>query len=131
MNNLPTNLKYSETHEWARVDEEGIVTIGITDHAQGLLGDVVFLELPEVDAEVNAGDEVGVIESVKAASDLYSPVSGTVIAVNDGLEGDPALVNSDPYGEGWLFRVQMVEEEELDQLMDAKKYAVQVASEGH
>lgn len=130
MSKLPTDLKYSETHEWARVDDD-VVTVGITDHAQGLLGDVVFLELPEVDSEVNAGDEIGVIESVKAASDLYSPVSGTVVAVNDALEGNPALVNSDPYGEGWLFRIQLVAEEELKELLDAKGYAEQVASEGH
>lgn len=131
MSNIPSDLKYSSTHEWARLEEDGSVTIGITDHAQELLGDLVFLELPSVDSELNANDEVGVVESVKAASDIYTPVSGTVIAVNDVLERNPEIVNSDPYGEGWLFRVQPAEEEELDELLDSEGYAALVVSEGH
>lgn len=131
MSNLPTDLKYSATHEWVKVDDDGVATIGITDHAQGLLGDVVFLELPEIDSEINADDEVGVIESVKAASDLYTPMSGTVIAINEALETNPSLVNTDPYGKGWLFRIQVVAEEELDELMDAAEYTEQVVSESH
>lgn len=131
MSNLPADLKYSATHEWVKVDDDGVATIGITDHAQGLLGDVVFLELPEIDSEINADDEVGVIESVKAASDLYTPMSGTVIAINEALETNPSLVNTDPYGKGWLFRIQVVAEEELDELMDAGEYTEQVVSESH
>jgi glycine cleavage system H protein len=131
MSNIPKELKYSNTHEWARTEEDGTITIGITDHAQELLGDVVFLEFPEVDSEVNAGDEAGVVESVKAASDIYAPISGTVIAVNDALEQSPGLINSDPYGEGWLFRIEPAEKQELNKLLTADAYSAQVVAEGH
>lgn len=131
MSKIPANLKYSDSHEWARLEDDGSVTVGITDHAQALLGDIVFLELPEIDSEVNAGEEVGVVESVKAASDIYTPVSGTVIALNDSIGKAPGLVNTDPYGEGWLYRVQIDDEDELEELLNADDYAAQVAAEGH
>lgn len=131
MSQIPNELKYSTSHEWAKVDSDGVITVGITDHAQGLLGDIVFVELPELDTEVSSGEEAGVVESVKAASDIYSPVSGTIIEVNDALETTPDLINSDPYGKGWLFRVQPTDESEMKELMDADAYTKQVASEGH
>lgn len=131
MSNIPKELKYSTSHEWARLEEDGTITIGITDHAQELLGDVVFLEFPEIDSEVDAGEEAGVVESVKAASDIYSPISGTVIAINEDLEKAPAAVNSDPYGEGWLFRIDPVEKKELEKLLTADAYAAHVLAEGH
>jgi len=118
---VPDDLSYASSHEWARL-EDGIVTVGITDFAQQALGDVVFVELPELDVQVNAGVEAGVVESVKAASDIYSPVSGTVVAVNDALEDAPESVNQDPYGDGWFFRVEPDDAEELDELLDADGY---------
>src|SRR5690606_14022836 len=111
------------THEWARVEEDGSVTIGISDHAQEALGDIVFIELPEEGATVNARDEISVIESVKAASDIYAPVSGEIIAVNEDLADSPEVVNSDPYGEGWLCRILPSNIAELDDLLDAESYA--------
>lgn len=131
MSNVPSNLKYTSSHEWARVEEDGSITIGITDHAQSMLGDIVFLELPEVDSEIDAGQEIGVVESVKAASDIYSPVSGTVTVINEALDSAPNLVNNDPYGAGWLFRVQPVDNEELEKLMGSAEYNAQIVSEGH
>jgi len=131
MRNIPSELKYTSSHEWARLEEDGTVTVGITDHAQGLLGDVVFIELPEVDAEIEADAEAGVVESVKAASDIYIPLSGTIIAINEALADKPELINSDPYGAGWMFKVQPLDEEDLNELMDADEYAEQVASEEH
>ena len=106
MSELPGDLLYTEEHEWLRQEEDGSVTIGITDHAQAALGDLVYVELPEVGAELEAGDEMAVVESVKAASDVYAPVSGTVIAVNGELADDPEKINSDPYGDGWMVRMQ-------------------------
>ena len=123
MSECPTELVYAETHEWARLDEDGNVLVGISDYAQDQLGDVVYVELPELDRSVGAAEEAGVVESVKAASDLYSPVTGTVVAVNDALEDAPELVNQDPYGDGWLFAVEPADESELDDLMDAEGYA--------
>lgn len=133
MSKIPSELKYTESHEWARLEEEsnGIVTVGITDHAQGLLGDVVYIELPEIDSEIQIDDEIGVIESVKAASDIFSPVSGTVVEINEALSLSPQLVNSDPYGAGWLFRVEIDDEDELKELLDSKAYEKQVAAEEH
>lgn len=122
MSNIPTDLKYAVTHEWARIDDEGVVTVGISDHAQVSLGDVVFIELPEIGAELNAGDEAAVVESVKAASDVYAPVSGEVVAINANLEERPELVNSDPYGEGWFYRIQATDPAELNSLLDARAY---------
>jgi len=123
MSNIPSELKYVTSHEWVRVEGDNIVTIGITEHAQELLGDMVFVELPEVDDAISTGDDVAVAESVKAASDIYAPVSGTVIEVNEELEDSPELVNSDAFGEGWLFKVKLDDAGELDNLLDAEGYA--------
>ena len=106
MNELPGDLKYTNEHEWLRQEEDGTVTIGITDHAQGALGDLVYVELPEVDQEVEAGGEMAVVESVKAASDVYAPISGQVVAVNEALADDPELINADAYGDGWIVRMK-------------------------
>lgn len=122
MSNIPAELKYSNSHEWVRKEDDGTYTIGITEHAQELLGDMVFVELPEVGDEVAAGDEVAVAESVKAASDVYAPLSGKVVAINEDLEDAPELVNSDAFGDGWLFRLALSDEAELDELMDAENY---------
>jgi len=128
MSHTPADLKYAGTHEWARL-EDGIVTVGITDHAQDALGDVVFVELPTVGAELSAGEEAGVVESVKAASDIYAPVSGQVIEVNTLLENAPETVNGEPYGDGWFFRLRASAVEELDDLMDADAYRAQCEDE--
>jgi len=122
MSQAPGELKYAKSHEWARLEEDGTVTVGISDHAQDALGDVVFVELPEEGAELAAGDEAGVVESVKAASDIYAPVGGTVIAVNGELEETPETVNSDPYNDGWFFRLKPTDSGELAQLLDAEGY---------
>ena len=106
MSELPGDLKYTNEHEWLRQEEDGTVTIGITDHAQGALGDLVYIELPEVDQEVEAGGEMAVVESVKAASDVYAPISGQVVAVNEALADDPELINADAYGDGWIVRMK-------------------------
>ncbi|MBU3823271.1 MAG: glycine cleavage system protein GcvH [Candidatus Oceanisphaera merdipullorum] len=122
MNNIPSELKYAPTHEWVRVEENGEAVIGITEHAQDLLGDMVFVELPEVGRYLDASEECAVVESVKAASDIYAPVSGEVIAINEELEDSPELVNSDPYGDGWLFRVKLNDESDLTELLSAAGY---------
>ena len=114
-------LRYSEEHEWAAVDEN-IATIGITDYAQEQLGDIVYIELPETGTQVTKGDKFGVVESVKAVSDLYSPVTGTVVTVNTGLPNTPETINEEPYGDGWMVRVEMSDPEELDDLMTAAEY---------
>ncbi len=124
MSNLPQELKYSKSHEWVLVEDDGTVTVGITDHAQELLGDMVFVELPEVDRELGAEEECAVVESVKAASDVYSPVGGTVTEVNGAVEDSPELVNQDPYGDGWLFKLKDVSG--LDDLLDADGYAATI-----
>ena len=129
MSNTPSELKYASSHEWARLEEDGTVTIGITDHAQEALGDVVFVELPGVGDSLAAGDEAGVVESVKAASDIYAPVGGEVIAVNAQLEDEPEIVNSDPYNDGWFFRLQPGDSSELDKMLGAEEYAAQCAEE--
>ena len=123
MSENPEELKYVETHEWVREDVDGTVVVGITDYAQGALGDVVYVELPEVDSEVEMGDEVAVVESVKAASDIYAPLSGTITEVNESLEGNPELVNTDPYRDGWFFRLKLRDVEELSSLMDSESYS--------
>jgi len=105
MSQLPGDLRYTEEHEWLRQEEDGNVTVGITDHAQSSLGDLVYVELPEVGQELESGGEMAVVESVKAASDVYAPVSGTVVAINDNLADDPETVNQDPYGDGWIARI--------------------------
>ncbi|SES15597.1 glycine cleavage system H protein [Vreelandella subterranea] len=121
MSNLPANLRYAESHEWVLDHQDGTVTIGITDHAQAALGDVVFVELPDVGTTLTKGDEFGVIESVKAASDLYSPVDGEVIEVNEALEDAPETVNDAPYEGGWIMKVRL-SDENLEELMDADAY---------
>ena len=123
MSDIPADLKYIASHEWVRVEGDGTVTVGVTDHAQDALGDVVYVELPEVDVVLAAGDEAGVVESVKAASDIYTPLSGTVIAVNSTLEDAPEQVNSDPYGEGWFFKLRLADAGELGELLAADGYA--------
>jgi len=117
---IPTDLRYAETHEWARLQEDGIVTVGITDHAQHLLGDLVFVELPEVGRTVSAAESCAVVESVKAASDVYSPVDGVIVEVNELLADNPELINEDPYGEGWILRLKT--SAKLDGLLDATAY---------
>jgi len=129
VSNIPEELKYASSHEWVRVDEEGVATVGISDHAQGALGDIVFVELPEPGTTVNAKEEVAVVESVKAASDIYSPVSGEVIAVNESLVDAPETVNSVPYDDGWFFKVKITDQAELDELMDAEAYTDHVENE--
>jgi glycine cleavage system H protein len=123
MSNIPSELKYATSHEWVRQEGNGVVTVGITEHAQELLGDMVFVELPDVDDEISTGDDVAVAESVKAASDIYAPVSGKVIEVNEDLEDSPELLNSDAFGAGWLFKVQLDDASDLDALLDAEGYA--------
>lgn len=122
MSNVPTDLKYMESHEWARVEADGTVTVGITDFAQEQLGDVVFIELPEVGMEVEVGQEVAVVESVKAASDIYAPVKGKVIAVNQELVDEPELINEDSYNKAWFFKMEMTDQADLDNLLDADGY---------
>lgn len=122
MSNLPSELKYAPTHEWVRVEENGEVVIGISEHAQDLLGDMVFVELPEVGRNLDASEECAVVESVKAASDIYAPVSGEVIAINEELADSPELINSDPYGDGWLFRVKLTDGSDLEELLSATDY---------
>jgi len=122
MSNIPTELKYVASHEWIRDEGDGTVTIGVTDFAQESLGDVVFVELPVVGNDYSAEEEFGVIESVKAASDLYAPLSGEVIAVNEALEDDPEMVNSEPY-DAWICRMRLSDTTELDSLLDAEAYA--------
>jgi glycine cleavage system H protein len=131
MSNIPADLKYLDSHEWARVESDGTVTIGISDHAQGALGDLVFVEVPEVGKSLSKGGAAAVVESVKAASDVYSPVSGEVVAANDALSGSPELVNNDPYGAGWLYKIKPSNNSELQQLLDAKAYEQIVADAAH
>ncbi|MCB1672414.1 MAG: glycine cleavage system protein GcvH [Gammaproteobacteria bacterium] len=122
MSKFPDDLKYARSHEWVRVEDDGTVTVGISDHAQKALGDIVFVELPELETHVNARDEVAVVESVKAASDIYAPVSGKIIAINEKLVDAPETVNGDPYIEGWFFKIEMDDDSELEELLDADTY---------
>lgn len=126
MSKYPDNVKYAASHEWVRVDDDGTATIGISAHAQDALGDIVFVELPELGITVHAKEEVAVVESVKAASDIYSPVSGEVIAINEDLVDAPETVNAQPYDGGWFFKIAMSDEAELEELMDADAYAEHV-----
>ena len=128
MANIPDDLKYTKSHEWVRVSE-GTATIGITDHAQAELTDVVFVELPAAGRSVKVGDAVAVVESVKTASDIYSPVSGEIVAVNQALVDDPALVNREPYANGWFYRIKLSTANEADVLLSARDYATQIG--GH
>lgn len=129
MSNIPAELKYAATHEWVRNEGDGTYTIGISEHAQDLLGDMVFVELPDVGDKVAAGDDVAVAESVKAASDIYAPIGGEVVAINEELEDAPETVNSDPYGDGWLFRIKADDATEVDSLLDADGYQAVIDEE--
>jgi glycine cleavage system H protein len=129
MSNIPGELKYSKSHEWVRINDDGSVTIGITEHAQDLMGDMVYVELPETGASLNQGDDCAVVESVKAASDVYAPIGGEILEVNDALADAPETINSDPYGEGWIFRMTPADGAEIDALMDANAYEELGASE--
>ena len=131
MSEFPGELRYAESHEWARVEDDGTVTIGISDHAQEALGDVVYVELPEVDAEVEVKGEAGVVESVKAASDIYAPISGTIVSVNTALEDSPETVNESPYGDGWFFKMKPNDLTELENLLDMNTYQTLCESEDH
>jgi len=129
VSNIPDDLRYALSHEWVRVDDDGVATVGISDHAQDALGDIVFVELPEPGTTVNARDEVAVVESVKAASDIYAPLSGEIVAVNDKLVDAPETVNSGPYDDGWFFKIKLKDEAELAELMDAEAYAEHLENE--
>lgn len=131
MSKAPKDLKYTKTHEWVKTMPDGSVTVGITDHAQGLLGDLVYVELPQVGANYPAGKECAVVESVKAASDVYAPVGGKILEINGKLSDAPEAVNKGAYGEGWLFRLQPSDPAELKALLDAAAYDALVESEGH
>jgi len=122
MANIPENLKYLESHEWAKIEDDGTVTVGISDHAQELLGDIVFVELPQVGSSIEKQADVAVVESVKAASDVYSPVSGEIIATNENLENAPETVNSSPYDDGWFFKIKPNNIDEVSDLLDAEAY---------
>ena len=128
MSEIPSDLLFRESHEWVRNDDDGTATIGISDHAQAQLGDMVFIELPEPGMSYEQGDACAVVESVKAASDVYAPLTGEVIEANGALEDSPELVNTDPYGDGWLFRMQLANPSELDGLLTPEAYAEQAES---
>ncbi|CSB19568.1 glycine cleavage system protein H [Vibrio cholerae] len=123
---MDKTLKFTESHEWARDNGDGTVTIGISEHAQEMLGDVVFVELPEIDAEIDAGDSFSLVESVKAASDIYAPVTGVVIEVNEDLQNSPELINEEPYDGGWIVKVKMSDPDELKDLKDAEEYLASI-----
>jgi len=127
MSEVPSELKYTKSHEWVRDEGDGTVTIGITDHAQELLGDLVFVELPEVGVDLTAGDACCVVESVKAASDVYAPISGEVLEINEVLADSPEIINDSAFDDGWLFKIQPSAEVELDDLMDADAYEAEIA----
>ncbi|WP_348652488.1 glycine cleavage system protein GcvH [Photobacterium damselae] len=126
---MPSDLKFTHSHEWVRDEGNGIYTIGITEHAQSLLGDMVFIDLPELEDELEAGDDCAVVESVKSASDIYAPLTGVVVAINEDLDGAPGLVNSDPYGDGWLFQLQVEDDIELGELLDGENYLETIADD--
>ena len=128
MSDTPSNLKFTQTHEWLKNDQEDKI-IGITEHAQQLLGDMVFVDLPEIGNTVQAGDELGVVESVKAASDFYAPISGVVVAVNQHVRENPALVNTDPYGAGWLVKIKPNNSEEINDLLTAEQYQNEITGD--
>lgn len=128
MSEVPSELKFLSSHEWVLI-EDGVATVGVTDHAQELLGDLVYVELPDEGSSIAAGDSVGVIESVKAASDTYAPVSGEVIEVNKELENAPDKINDDPYGDGWMYKVSMEDPDEVGDLLDAEAYSEAIADE--
>ncbi len=129
MSHIPSELRFTTSHEWVRLEGGDEAVIGITAHAQKLLGDMVFVELPELGRVLDAGDDCAVAESVKAAVDIFTPISGSVVSVNDELEGAPEMVNNDPYGAGWLFRIKLADLDELDALLDADGYRQVIARE--
>lgn len=131
MSDTPNTLKYTKSHEWVRRESDGTLTVGITDHAQELLGDLVYVELPQQGAKVDAGKECAVVESVKAASDVYTPISGEVVEINGALGDAPETINKDPYGAGWMFKIRPSSPAEVDALLDADAYNAQVAAEKH
>jgi glycine cleavage system H protein len=131
MSNIPEELKYTGTHEWLRQEEDGSVTVGVTDHGQCMLGDLVFVELPEEDIELDKNQECCVLESVKAAADIYSPIAGVVTEVNEALTGTPDIVNRSPYDEGWLYRMMPVDEKDVTNLLDAAAYRDCIKAEAH
>lgn len=122
MSNIPADLKYVASHEWLKLEDDGIITVGITDHAQDLLGDVVFVELPEVGREVSADEEIAVVESVKAASDVYAPIAGEIVEINDELVDSPELANEDPYDKAWFFKIKPANVADYDELLSAEEY---------
>ena len=126
MSNIPADLKYASTHGWVRDEGDGTFTVGISEHAQELLGDMVFVELPDVGDQVATGDDIAVAESVKAASDIYAPMTGEVVAINEDLEDAPETVNNDSYGDGWLFRIKADDSSELENLLDANTYEASI-----
>ena len=131
MSEIPGDLKFMKSHEWARIDGDGKVTVGISDHAQGLLGDLVYVELPNIGDRVEAGNACAVVESVKAASDVYSPVSGKVVSVNSALADKPETINEDAYGEGWIFTVEIEDADQLNELLAPDDYAELLEEEDH
>lgn len=122
MSYVPSELKFTNTHEWVRPEGDGVFTVGITDHAQAMLGDMVFVDVPDLDTDTEAGEDCAVAESVKAATDIYAPLTGVIIAVNEDLDSSPELVNSDPYGDGWLFQIKAGDEGEFGDLLNAESY---------
>ncbi|HEU4772955.1 MAG TPA: glycine cleavage system protein GcvH [Lysobacter sp.] len=131
MSEIPGDLKFLKSHEWARVEDDGKVTVGISDHAQGLLGDLVYVELPNVGDRIEAGTACAVVESVKAASDIYAPVTGTVVAVNEALNDKPETINEDAYGDGWIFTLEIEEREQLNDMLDPDAYAEMLEDDDH
>jgi len=131
MSEIPNELKYSQTHEWIEISHDGTATVGITDHAQELLGDIVFVEAPEVGTAITIEEACGVVESVKAASDLYAIISGEVTEINEDLADTPESINTGPFADGWIYRVKISDSSELDQLMNAEEYAEFIESEEH
>jgi glycine cleavage system H protein len=129
MSEIPGDLKYTKSHEWVRIDDDNLVTVGITDHAQAALGDMVFVETPEIGAEVQAEEACAVVESVKAASDIYSPIGGEIIEANHNLADSPELVNDQPYADGWIFQLRVADIDELENLMDAEGYEAHCEAE--
>ncbi len=131
MSNVPADLRYLKTHEWARLEDDGTITVGISDHAQQALGDLVFVEVPEEGRQLTAGESCAVVESVKAASDVYSPLNGEVVAGNAELGGQPELINQDPYGAGWIMRVRPTDKAQFSAMLDASAYEAALAAETH
>lgn len=129
MSNIPNELRYATTHEWIRAEGQGVYTVGITEHAQELLGDMVFVDLPDEGEGVTQAEDCAVAESVKAASDIYAPISGEIVELNEQLEDTPELVNTDPYGEGWMFKIKAEDDSELEALLDAEGYENSIADE--